>query len=123
MKTMVKRTALALATLILVVLPLTISFAGDVKNIGNLEGVIKDVETGKPLQNVYVSVDGCNTAAMTNDSGKFFINEIPTGERAIKVLKKGYNAFEGTITVVKKNRNTVTIKLSKQQERQVAKTG
>ena len=122
MKTTVKRTALVLTALMLVGLPLALSFGGDVKNLGNLEGVIKDVETGKPLQNVYVSVDGCNTAAMTNDSGKFFINEIPAGECVIKVSKKGYNAFEGTITVEKKNRNTLTIKLTKQPERQLAKT-
>jgi hypothetical protein len=91
-----------------------IAFAGSTKESGKLEGVIKDVETGKPIQNVYVSVDGCGTAAMTNDSGKFFLTEIPAGDCVVKIYKKGYRIHQDSVSIKKDKTHYVTVELKKQ---------
>ncbi|HEX9935171.1 MAG TPA: carboxypeptidase regulatory-like domain-containing protein [bacterium] len=95
--------------------PLIVS-AGSANEYGKLEGVVKDSETGKPIQNVYVYVDGCPTAAMTNSSGKFFLNDVPTGSCTLKVGKNGYYPFENGVTVEKRRTGTLTIKLQRQPE-------
>jgi hypothetical protein len=68
---------------------------------GKLEGVIKDAKTGSVIQDVYVSVDGCLNAAMSNESGKIFIKDVPSGTCLVKIVKKGYKPVELNVEVGK----------------------
>jgi hypothetical protein len=114
MKPAVKKSTVILAAMILVAVPLVSGIAGNTAAIGHLVGVIKDAETGKPIQNVYISVDNCATAAMTSETGRFYLNEIPAGPCTYKVCKRGYKPIEGTFTIENKRTGKLSIDLEKQ---------
>jgi hypothetical protein len=80
---------------------------------GKLEGVIKDAKTGSAIQDVYVSVDGCMNAAMSNESGKIFIKDVPSGTCLVKVAKKGYKPVEISVEVNKDKTAAITVQLKK----------
>ena len=80
---------------------------------GKLEGVIKDAKTGAVIQDVYVSVDGCLNAAMSNESGKIFIKDVPSGTCLVKVAKKGYKPVELNVEVNKDKTANITVQMKK----------
>jgi hypothetical protein len=82
-------------------------------SFGKLEGVIKDAKTGSAIQDVYVSVDGCLNAAMSNESGKIFIKDVPSGTCLVKVAKKGYKPVEISVEVNKDKTAAIAVQLKK----------
>jgi hypothetical protein len=82
-------------------------------SFGKLEGVIKDAKTGSVIQDVYVSVDGCLNAAMSNESGKIFIKDVPSGTCLVKVVKKGYKPVELNVEVSKDKTAAITVQMKK----------
>ena len=84
-----------------------------------IEGVVKDLETGKVLKNVLVRVEGCKNAAMTNDSGKFFLNEVPVGTCCMKVSKRGYQDLKTDIEVTGEGKNKLTVQLQAEKKAEV----
>jgi len=83
-------------------------------NAWKLEGLVEDVETGEPLPFVYVEVEGCNTAAMTNQNGKFYLQGVPTGPCVLKISRKGYREYEGEIRFARKPNLMLKIGLMKE---------
>jgi len=80
---------------------------------GKLEGVIKDAKTGAVIQDVYVSVDGCLNASMSNESGKIFIKDVPSGTCLVKIVKKGYKPIELNVDVSKDRTANFTAQMKK----------
>jgi hypothetical protein len=91
--------------------PASNSFAAPA--FGKLEGVIKDAKTGSVIQDVYVSVDGCLNAAMSNESGKIFIKDVPSGTCLVKLVKKGYKPIELNVEVNKDKTANFTAQMKK----------
>jgi hypothetical protein len=85
--------------------------ASQEKGVGKVEGLVIDARTGQAVQDVYVAIDGCLNAAMTNERGQFFIKEAPSGPCVMKVAKMGYKAVEMQVTVEKKKKNIVTVQI------------
>ena len=87
------------------------ALASQEKGIGKIEGVVKDAKTGAALQDVYVCVEGCLDAAMTNERGQFFIRQAPSGSCVLKATKRGYKPIELQVQVEKKKTSSFTVEL------------
>jgi hypothetical protein len=85
--------------------------ASQEKGLGKVEGLIVDARTGQAVQDVYVAIDGCLNAAMTNERGQFFIQEAPAGTCMMKIAKRGYKPVEMQVQVEKKKKNVYTVKI------------
>lgn len=55
-----------------------------------ITGVIRDAESGEPLQGVTVRVKGMNTGTVTNDKGQFSLSVKKEGEMMLLVSSVGY---------------------------------
>ncbi len=96
--------------------------AGDQTAFTKVEGIVKDLETGKVLKNVLVQFEGCKNAAMTNESGKFFLNEVPVGSCCMKVSKRGYQALKTDIEINEEGANQLTVQIQAVKEPEVKPT-
>jgi len=85
--------------------------ASQEKGIGKVEGLIVDALTGQAVQDVYVAIDGCLNAAMTNERGQFYIQEAPAGTCMMKIAKRGYKPVEMQVQVEKKKKNVYTVRI------------
>ena len=66
---------------------------------GEIEGVVRDAETGEPLAGSFVSVVGTGTAAVTHGDGTFHLNGIEDGSYAIHADRLGYRGATIEVTV------------------------
>ena len=57
---------------------------------GALRGSIQDADFFVPVPGAQVLLEGSNFTAVTDDDGRFFINDLPPGEYALLVRKSGY---------------------------------
>ena len=57
---------------------------------GVISGRVVNQETGQPLVNALVSVDGTTLNAVTTEQGRYVIANVPAGEREIRVSMLGY---------------------------------
>jgi hypothetical protein len=96
--------------------------AANDQTFAKIEGVVKDLETGKALTNVLVCVEGCKKSAMTNDSGKFFLDEVPVGTCCMKVSKRGYQVLQANIDVKDGTKNEFKVQLKAETKAEVKPT-
>jgi hypothetical protein len=82
-------------------------------SFGKIEAVIKDARTGAVIQDAYVSVEGCLNAAMSNESGKIFIKEVPAGTCSVTAVRKGYKPVEVQVQVNKDKTTTFSVEMKK----------
>ena len=66
---------------------------------GEIEGVVRDAETGEPLAGSFVSVVGTGTAAVTHGDGTFHLNGIADGTYAVHADRLGYRGATVEVTV------------------------
>jgi len=52
----------------------------------SISGIVVDNETGFPVVNAQVSLQGTGFYAYTNSLGTWFINDVPTGAFVVDVL-------------------------------------
>ena len=79
---------------------------------GTIAGTVVAVETGQPVQNAVVLVDGESLAAVTNAVGRFEIAGAPAGAVALTVQAPGYLELRvPAVQVVAGSAATVTIEL------------
>ncbi len=57
---------------------------------GKIQGRVTDAQTGEPIAGAQVSVLGTSLGALTDEAGRFFINNVPAGLRDIQVQFIGY---------------------------------
>lgn len=82
-----------------------------VKPTGKVEGTVVDLESGKALANALICIEGCRKAAMTNQYGKFYLEEVPVGPCCMKVSKRGYQKVKSDIDVLDGQSTKITVKL------------
>jgi TonB-dependent receptor len=83
----VTRTHLArssLAAVIAAVLAPALSYAG------TISGQVTDKETGRPLPDAIVTIEGSGRTTTTDRSGRFRLVEVPGGTRSLRVRSVGY---------------------------------
>jgi len=79
-----------LAAAITAVLAPALSWAGTVT------GQVVDQETGRPLADAIVSVEGSSRTTTTDRAGRFRLTDVPGGSRSIRVRSVGYS--DGVVT-------------------------
>ena len=118
------KTAVVLGVALLIAAPIILadtpatSTASHEKAIGKIEGVVKDARTGEIIQDAYVYVEGCTQAAMTNNAGKFYLNQVPCGNGVLKATRKGYKPIELQVEVESKKTANYIVNM-KQAPKQV----
>ena len=66
---------------------------------GEIEGVVRDAETGAPLAGALVSVIGTGTRAVTHGDGTFHLTGIADGSYSLRVDRLGYRGSTTEVTV------------------------
>ena len=64
-----------------------------------LSGIVRDAETGNPLEGANIILGPSGEAIASNSSGSFAISGVQSGEYSIKVTFVGYKTFTKTIKV------------------------
>lgn len=84
----------------------------DARNLfGAVTGSVQDEETGLPMTDVTVSIDGHNYSTTTDVDGNYFLSNVLIGEYTVRVHKVGYN--DATIgSVLVELDDTVTVNFS-----------
>ena len=57
---------------------------------GKIEGMVRDKDTGQPLQGAQVLIEGTRLGNVTNADGYYFILNVPPGRRNITFTYTGY---------------------------------
>jgi outer membrane receptor protein involved in Fe transport len=57
---------------------------------GKVEGVVRDSDTGQPLQGAQVLIEGTRMGNVTNSDGYYFILNVPPGRREVVFTYTGY---------------------------------
>ena len=83
----------------------------DISNIGNVEGIVKDVSTGDTISGVSVKVD--NMFAETSANGIYSIKNTGAGDRLITAEKTGYQFYSNTVRIVKGSTTAHNIQMLK----------
>ncbi|MBD3403463.1 TonB-dependent receptor [candidate division GN15 bacterium] len=61
---------------------------------GSITGVITDAQTNEPLIGVSVAVVGTNLGAVTDENGKYMINNVPVGTYTLRMSAVGFGTLE-----------------------------
>ncbi len=79
---------------------------------GAIAGKVTDVDTGEPLIGANVSVPGTSLGAAAGQDGGYLIENVPAGEREIRVSFIGYPSEIQQVTVLANETVTVNFQLS-----------
>ena len=66
---------------------------------GEIEGVVRDAETGEPLAGAFVAVVGTGTSAVTHGDGTFHLTGMAEGSYSLRVERLGYRSRTSEVTV------------------------
>lgn len=58
----------------------------------SVSGTVLDAETGDPLSNVNVFLDGTTIGAATNEQGRFNLTDVPSGSYTVVASRVGYQS-------------------------------
>ena len=89
----------ALTMLIGLVLLRTTADAQEPEHEGEIEGVVRDADTGEPLAGAFVAVVGTGTSAVTHGDGTFHLTGIAGGSYSVRVERLGYRSRTSEVTV------------------------
>jgi hypothetical protein len=74
--------------------------------MARIEVLVRDVNTGRPLEGAYVSIDG--RTAFTDASGRAVL-DVPEGIRSIRVTRRGYSSASSVEALVEGSIVTVSL--------------
>jgi TonB-linked SusC/RagA family outer membrane protein len=66
---------------------------------GTIVGTVIDAGSQRPLQSAQVFIPGTAVGALTNQSGRFLLLNVPAGPQTIRTVLIGYNQNDQTVTV------------------------
>jgi len=66
----------------------------DTANVGSVEGTVFDVRTGLPVPEARVALEGTELGMLTDSTGRYVIENVPSGMHRLLVSRAGYvNAY------------------------------
>lgn len=102
--------------LCLMALPLFVSCSKEENDsFGSLYGVVSDVKTGNPLDNVTVTLSPGGTTKLTGSDGLFEYSELTPQQYTITVQKAGYQTNRKTLSAVIGEKTEANITMTPQQ--------
>ena len=66
---------------------------------GTLQGTVQDLATERPLDGVYVALEGTGFGTLTNAAGRYVLLQVPPGEYTLVAQLVGFSEFRQTVTV------------------------
>jgi len=66
---------------------------------GNVTGSVTKASTGEPIVGAQVSIEGTGLGALTNNSGRFVILNVPAGQQTVHVQFVGWGSQNQTVNV------------------------
>ena len=66
---------------------------------GTITGVVTDAATGQTLESALVTLDGTETATLTNPQGRYTLSGVPAGEHTLTVSILGFETQSQQVTV------------------------
>ena len=81
---------------------------------GTIAGQVVREGTGVPVVGAQVFVVGTQLGALSNDQGRFLIQNVPAGSRTVRVQFMGFSAQDTTVTVTAGGTAAVTLQLREQ---------
>ncbi|MBQ7661840.1 MAG: carboxypeptidase regulatory-like domain-containing protein [Prevotella sp.] len=101
--------------LCLMALPLFLSCTKEENDsFGTLYGVVSDVKTGSPLDNVTVTLSPGGTTKLTGSDGLFEYSELTPQQYTITVQKTGYQTNRKTLSAVVGEKTEANITMTPQ---------
>jgi TonB-linked SusC/RagA family outer membrane protein len=88
-----------LRTLLVAALALALAPAAAFAQGGTIRGTVTEQGSGQPLQGVQVTVVGTSQTVVTNQQGRFAINNVAAGSRTVRASRIGFSAVTRTVTV------------------------
>lgn len=67
---------------------------------GVVRGTVTDANTGAPLGQVRIMLDGTNRSAVTNRDGEYTLRGVPDGQLTILAIRIGYGSGRASLSVV-----------------------
>ena len=66
---------------------------------GSVTGTLINGESGEPLGNVQISIEGTGLGSLSNNQGRFLILNVPSGDREVLVQLIGYREERRTVSI------------------------
>jgi TonB-linked SusC/RagA family outer membrane protein len=78
-----------------------LAFAGSVaaQDTGVITGQVTDAQTGQPLVGAQIFVEGTTIGTLTNDSGRYRIQSVPTGARRVRAVLLGFGPITQDVNI------------------------
>lgn len=96
-------------------LPLFLSCSKEENDsFGSLYGVVSDVNTGNPLDNVTITLSPGGTSKLTGSDGLFEFTELTPQQYTITVQKAGYQTNRKTLSAVVGEKTQANITMTPQ---------
>ncbi|HEX9936249.1 MAG TPA: carboxypeptidase regulatory-like domain-containing protein, partial [Longimicrobium sp.] len=77
---------------------------------GTVAGTVLDDQTGRPLSDVVITVNGTARRAVTDAAGRFTLTAVPTGARTVTASRPGYTGT-ANVSVAAGQQADVTIRM------------
>ncbi len=74
-------------------------FGQQATGVGGIEGTIREVGTGRPLEGVQIGVTGANIGATTNGRGQYRIQNVPARTVELRIRFVGFTPMNRTVIV------------------------
>ena len=107
-----KTTSMRLINKLLLAITLLFSLSVSAQKTGAISGQIIDKQTQQPIANTSISFSNNVASVVSNELGKFRLNQIPTGSYTIKFTSLGYNTITlFNVLITSGNENTFLVEL------------
>lgn len=80
---------------------------------GRISGTVTDQQASMPIPSAQVRVQGLNSGAITDDQGRFVLNNVPAGTVTIVAQRLGYVMGQSQVTVTSGGTATVSFQLTR----------
>ena len=81
---------------------------------GTVAGLVVDRSTGEAIAAAQVTVMGTNIGTLTQENGRFLLQNVPAGNQVIRVERVGLTTVEREVTVTAGQTQDITIRLNSQ---------
>lgn len=72
---------------------------GTAQQMGSVTGTVVDAQSGNPVSDAQILVEGTGRGVLSNSQGRFLVTEVPVGTHTVTVERIGYAAASQTVAV------------------------
>ena len=82
------------------------------QSTGQIAGTVVDAESGEKLEFVQLYIQALNIGAMSDEEGRFHIQDVPPGTHELKAELIGYTGLVETVTIAAEQTVTVALQMA-----------